>query len=81
MKDPEDIKNMVTKHFSDIFSFSLVLIPLENEIPGHPILSDNENRILNVDLTNLEIWEIIKGIHPYKAPGPDGIQVVFYHKY
>lgn len=32
-------------------------------------------------VTNDEIWRTIKNIKPYKAPGPKGLQSIFYHTY
>lgn len=48
---------------------------------NHPILTPIQNSILCEPVTNSEIWETIKGINPYKAPGPDGLQAIFFHKY
>lgn len=75
--DLEALKIMVNNHFTDLFSFSPVALSNDNMLSGHPILSESDNRMLNTRI-NLEIWEPIKGIHPYKARGPDGIQAVLW---
>lgn len=50
-------------------------------VNNHACLSSEDNRRLCNPVTSAEVWNIVKNINPYKAPGPDGIQAIFYHNY
>lgn len=50
-------------------------------INNHSQLSLEDNDILLSPVSPAEIWSTVKNIHPYKAPGPNGIQAVFYQTY
>ena len=39
------------------------------------------NSKLTKSITNEEVWQVVKSIHAFKAPGSDGFQAVFYHSY
>jgi len=43
-----------------------------------PPLPENEWRTLHLDVTNQEISQVVRSIGPFKAPGKDGLQAVFY---
>lgn len=72
---------MANNYFSDLFTSSQVAMSRSQEISNHPTLSFEDQCALNVTLNNSEIWNTFKCINPYKAPGPDGIQAIFYHRY
>lgn len=75
------IKDLVQNHFKELFKN-------HNDSPGtclevsiHSKFSNEDNVNLCRPISNAEIWNIVSSISPFKAPGPDGIQAVFYHKY
>lgn len=47
----------------------------------HKVFSNEDNETFRTPITNAEIWNSVKSIAPFKAPGPDGLQAIFYHKY
>lgn len=49
-------------------------------IPLFKDISDKDNKHLIRDPTMDEVWLAVKQIGPLKAPGPDGIHVIFYKK-
>lgn len=50
-------------------------------VNSHACLSSEDNKRLCNLVTLAEIQNIVKNINPYKTPGPNGIQVIFYHNY
>ncbi|XP_021807878.1 uncharacterized protein LOC110751684 [Prunus avium] len=45
-----------------------------------PCVTNQDNVNLLAPVSDLELEHSIKGIGPLKAPGPDGLQAIFYHK-
>ncbi|XP_028067839.1 uncharacterized protein LOC114270505 [Camellia sinensis] len=43
--------------------------------------SHDENKLLLRNITKEEIWEAVKNINSFKAPGRDGFQAIFYQKF
>lgn len=54
---------------------------INQEMFPHPTLDSNDNARLSYPVTPIEVWNCMKNIQPYKAPGPDGIQAIFYQKH
>lgn len=44
-------------------------------------ISDEQNDVLVQKFSKEEIWGVLKSMHPIKAPGPDGLQAIFYQKF
>ena len=42
-----------------------------------PVMNDELQR----EFMAVEVWNALKQMHPIKAPGPDGMSLVFYQKY
>lgn len=45
-----------------------------------PQLSDLEKDMLNCQVTEVEIYNAVKQMGPYKSPGPDGFSPIFFQK-
>lgn len=54
------------------------LINLEQAIPLSKDITESNNDRLTMDVSSKEILEAMKQINPPKAPGPNGIQAIFY---
>lgn len=77
----EDIKNVITDFYADLFSTSRASI-------GFPQLDMVENRFdedMLADFTRPysrdEIVQALKEMHPCKSLGPDGLPALFYKRY
>lgn len=72
--DPNRLRELVHNYFLSLFPDLYF-----SDLP-HASLSPDDNRQLVKPVSNAEIWDTFKHIPAYKAPGPDGIQSIFYHK-
>lgn len=79
--DPCTLKSMVQDYFTSLFKGMDVTVNQNLHRLPHNCLSSADNTILDKPLSNSEIWSNMKYIPAYKAPGPDGIQAIFYHKF
>lgn len=76
--DHSEIKNHIVNHFQDIFSAaqispfpsSLCFPNLFNDLPSFPFIPNE-----------MEIKEALFSLNPSKAPGKDGFQPGFFHKF
>ncbi|PKI59520.1 hypothetical protein CRG98_020048 [Punica granatum] len=75
--DAERLKNMVVNHFQALYSSSDngdVSI-LSN---GFPVDGSTRLQQLDSPVSSAEIGRALFDVKPYKAPGPDGFQAIFY---
>lgn len=75
--DPDLLEHMVTSFFCDLFTED------ENRLPmpingAFPRISDVEMRQLNKRVTRSDIYNVIKHMNPFKAPGKDGLNAGFF---
>lgn len=80
VEDPDNLKALVQDYFTSLFQDSTVVDPQDMHIIPHCQLSTEDNVSLCHHISNAEIWDTIRHIPAFKAPGPDGIQAIFYHK-
>lgn len=81
VEDPNIIKIMVQDYFQKLFKENLNANGINLIIHPHPYPHYCSKHILCEQFTKFEIWEAMKGIKPYEAPRPDGMQAIFYHKF
>ncbi|KAI8550987.1 hypothetical protein RHMOL_Rhmol06G0149600 [Rhododendron molle] len=81
MENPEVIKDHVQNYFIELFTAPNHTQGCHATYHPHPTLDREDNEKLCMPITNTEIWSSVKNIQAYKAPGPDGIQALFYHKF
>lgn len=64
----------------DLFSLSQVSAPFREWHPPfwHCELSRDDTRILEALVSDSEIFEALKSLKPYKAPGLDGLHTKFF---
>ncbi|KAL8151999.1 hypothetical protein V2J09_021807 [Rumex salicifolius] len=79
--DPPVLKEMVIGYFSNIYTLPADVDPVP-VLPrgGFMRLSSNDLMGLSAPFTDIEIWQAMKSMGAYKAPGIDGYQPVFYQK-
>ncbi|XP_057779620.1 uncharacterized protein LOC130998207 [Salvia miltiorrhiza] len=75
----EEMDEVFRSYFQELFTLEsphnpdVVLQSIE------PVVTEEMNRELTASYTQEEIVQALKQIHPLKAPGPDGMSVVFYN--
>lgn len=84
IEDYSLLKNMVHNYFCNLFQcYSNASHSSVSNSPtfSNCTFSQEDNNRLCAPISNMEIWNTVQCINPYKAPGPDGIQAFFYHKF
>lgn len=81
VSDEEDIANVFTIFFKDLFRTSDPSHIEEAVEVVHNRISDSMKGILNQAFTKEEIYAAIKSMKPTAAPGPNGMPALFYQKF
>ncbi|XP_028094336.1 uncharacterized protein LOC114294405 [Camellia sinensis] len=81
INNPLLVKNHIQNYFISLFNSE----PVSNldhwcNITTHKISHDDNNLLLR-NISTEEIWKAVKIISAFKAPGRDGFQAIFYHKF
>lgn len=80
--DPDEVKKMVVRYWHELFTEEQPEVNDIEFMPGRfPVLSTQELRTLTRPFARCEVASAIKGMEPFKAPGPDGFQPLFYQRY
>ncbi|KAK6160956.1 hypothetical protein DH2020_004337 [Rehmannia glutinosa] len=80
IEDEEAMKGVFTDYFQNLFTsepnldMSRAIDAVDNK------MTDEENDLLTRPFTEEEVTEALAQMHPTKAPGPDGMQAIFYKK-
>lgn len=78
-----EMEGISTEYFQVLFQSSNPMLEnidlILDSIPSS--ISEEQNAHLTRSFTREEIGGVIKKMHPTKAPGPDGMQAIFYQKY
>ena len=79
--DPLLVKDHIQNYFISLFNNEPVDV-LDHwcNIATHKF-SHDENKLLLRNISKEEIWEAVKHINSFKAPGRDGFQAIFYQKF
>lgn len=73
-----ELERLAINYFKDLFSTNEPFTPYN--IAGHfPSLETSTLEDLNRDISDEEIFRMVKDIGAYKARGLDGYQAVFFH--
>lgn len=77
------METIALEHFKDLFASARPhLEDISKILEAIPCkVTENQNKDLTRVFTPDEINLAIKGMHPTKAPGPDGMQALFYQNY
>jgi hypothetical protein len=79
----EQIKKAANQHYAKLCQeeSKMDLNAIERMLENIPkLLSQEDNGNLNKEVTEEEIWEVIKSMNPDKAPRPNGFSTHFYQK-
>ncbi|XP_074284000.1 uncharacterized protein LOC141608557 [Silene latifolia] len=77
--DPDEVKSMVVTYFHNAFAGPPVVCNFEGLTWGHfPQLTQEDYLKLNRKYTISDLQCALNQMSPYKAPGPDGFQALFY---
>lgn len=79
--DQVDLMNIVCSYYSKLFSSSRPPISLDLLDNIDPRLTDAMREVLLRPFSKEEIVAALKGIHPGKSPGPDGLPALFYNNF
>lgn len=83
IEEDEGMENITNQYFLTLFHSSNPdtnsIETILDSIPRR--VTKDQNSLLLQEFTREEVYMVIKGMHPSKAPGPDGIQAMFYQKY
>ena len=77
-EDPTTVKNIAIKYYQHLFSTSYTAVQdeLHNVIKARG--SEPMNSLLTREFQATEVRKALKQMHPQTAPGPDGINPLFY---
>lgn len=73
IENPDSIKDHVQNFFVNLFKNQEHSNGCNQVYYPHLILSREDNNRLCLPISDADIWESVKSINAYKAPGPDGI--------
>lgn len=79
-EDREDIQNIVTEYFEDLFQASATAGELSEEEKVNQV-TDAQNRELEKPITREEVKNAVFAMYPDKSPGYDGLNPGFYQAY
>jgi len=80
--DPQALRDLVTNYYKSLCTEE-EHSPEEARHPVHPFpqLTSEQVSELNKAYTSCEVGDALKRMHPYKAPGPDGFQALFFQRF
>lgn len=82
VSSPEELSQVVTDYFRDLFSGNGSNAAYYDSISGFPpLVSDSDNLELTKDFTTEEFKEAIMSMNADKSPGPDGFNPGFFQKF
>jgi len=77
--DAEPVKRIVVTHFRTLFApQEMELVPIHSLNGVFPRLTEKEKKHLAKNFTQEDIYEALRDMGPFRAPGPDSFQVVFF---
>ncbi|XP_028093960.1 uncharacterized protein LOC114294059 [Camellia sinensis] len=78
---PEQLKVLITNYFMNLFGYTPSIFSTNWSNLVSCKLNQVDNAALTNVITNEEVWNAVKNINAFKAPGRDRFQAVFYHIY
>ncbi|XP_028080539.1 uncharacterized protein LOC114282098 [Camellia sinensis] len=78
---PEQLKDLITNYFMNLFGYTPSTSPTNWNNLVSCKLDQADNATLTNAISNDEVWNAVKNINAFKAPGRDGFQAVFFHTY
>lgn len=79
--DTEVLQQEAQKYFKNLFCSNNVLQENDTNIVDIHTLTENDRSALMNPVSKEEVWGALNSMKPFKAPGPDGFQAVFFKQY
>lgn len=80
--EPNVVRRMVVQYWQDLFTEEQPNVRVHNFITGcFPLMSNQDLKRLTRPYAGCEVAKAIKSMEPFKAPGSDGFQPLFYQRY
>lgn len=81
--DEEDVGWVIENYYNNLFTSSFPSDEALSDVLN--VVTSNISAEMNVALCTRvckdEVWEALRHMHPCKAPGPDGMHVIFYQRF
>ncbi|XP_057787364.1 uncharacterized protein LOC131004671 [Salvia miltiorrhiza] len=74
----QEMDEVFKEHFQTLFTAGDFHNPAEVLRSIEPMVTDDMNEVLTTTYTHEEVVQALKQMPPLKAPGPDGMPVIFY---
>lgn len=82
ISEPNEVKEIVVRYWRSLFTEDNPgAEPMEVVRGEFPPITTKEMTLLSRTYTGCEVVAAIKSMEPFKAPGPDGFQPLFYQRY
>lgn len=77
------LQNQARLYYQTLFCHSTASEPRSFLVPevNVPKLFDEANQALTLHVTKEEVYAALQHMHPYKSPGPEGFQGIFFKQY
>lgn len=79
--DPSLLQEEALEYFQDLFCYNDTRTQDNIILERHPSVSPVAAEDLSRGVSKEEVWNALKYINTFKAPGPDGFQPIFFKKY
>ncbi|XP_057247417.1 uncharacterized protein LOC130589838 [Beta vulgaris subsp. vulgaris] len=81
--DEEDVGWVIENYYNNLFTSSFPSDEALSDVLDvvTPTISAEMNVALCTRVCKDEVWEALRHMHPCKAPGPDGMHVIFYQRF
>lgn len=79
--DEEVLQQEALTYFKNLFCTNLSLQDVDFPLNNVPRISDEERSQLLHPVSREEVLQALNTMKPYKAPGPDGFQAIFFKQY
>lgn len=77
ISEPGEVESLVSNFYKELFTGTPGMTPFCLK-GAFPKLSENSLRSLESNITRKEICQTVMNMGRFKAPGPDGLQAIFY---
>lgn len=81
INDPQEISNYFIENFKQLFKSSNPRFPGDLEQLISPVITNEENKLLEEIPTTIENENVIRNMDSLKSPGHDGMPALFYKRY
>ncbi|XP_021605634.1 uncharacterized protein LOC110610068 [Manihot esculenta] len=80
VSDSSQLKELASGYYQELYSKDLAVDCSHFVRPDGPALSSSQWLLLDRPFSHDEVYDALRLMSPYKAPGPNGLQAVFFQK-